>query len=81
MRKFDCITFFQENFITNIRFEILNKYVVDIKGWKSIGNRLDNKLRMSGFKFENLELDKNENIQDGIHEENQSNDLENLTLF
>ena len=27
MRKFDCITFFQENFITNIRFEILNKYV------------------------------------------------------
>ena len=30
MRKnkiYDCITFFQENFITNIRFEILNKYV------------------------------------------------------
>ena len=26
-RIFDCITFFQENFITNIRFEILNKYV------------------------------------------------------
>ena len=24
---YDCITFFQENFITNIRFEILNKYV------------------------------------------------------
>jgi beta-1,4-mannosyl-glycoprotein beta-1,4-N-acetylglucosaminyltransferase len=24
---FDCITFFRENFITNIRFEILNKYV------------------------------------------------------
>ena len=30
MRKnkiYDCITFFHENFITNIRFEILNKYV------------------------------------------------------
>lgn len=26
-RIFDCITFFRENFITNIRFEILNKYV------------------------------------------------------
>lgn len=24
---FDCITFFRENFITNVRFEILNKYV------------------------------------------------------
>ena len=24
---FDCITFFRENFITNIRFEILNKQV------------------------------------------------------
>ena len=36
---------------------------------------------MSGFKFENLELDKNENIQDEVHNENQSNDLENLTLF
>ena len=24
---FDCITFFNENFITNIRFEILNKFV------------------------------------------------------
>ena len=24
---FDCITFFRENFITNIRFEILNKHV------------------------------------------------------
>ena len=61
--------------------EILNKDVVDVKGWKSIGNRLDNKLRMSGFKFKNLELDKNENIQGEVHNENQSNDLENLTLF
>ena len=24
---FDCITFFRENFITNVRFEILNKNV------------------------------------------------------
>lgn len=24
---FDCITFFKENFITNLRFEILNDYV------------------------------------------------------
>ena len=24
---FDCITFFNENFITNIRFEILNEVV------------------------------------------------------
>ena len=27
MKIFDCITFYQENFITNIRFEILNEYV------------------------------------------------------
>ena len=24
---YDCITFFQENFITNLRFEILNEVV------------------------------------------------------
>jgi len=24
---FDCITFFRENFITNLRFEILNRYI------------------------------------------------------
>ena len=27
MKIFDCITFFQENLITNIRLEILNEYV------------------------------------------------------
>ena len=27
MKIFDCITFYQENFITNVRFEILNEYV------------------------------------------------------
>ena len=26
-RIFDCITFFNENFITNVRFEILNPFV------------------------------------------------------
>jgi beta-1,4-mannosyl-glycoprotein beta-1,4-N-acetylglucosaminyltransferase len=27
MKISDCITFFRENFITNIRFEVLNKSV------------------------------------------------------
>ena len=27
---FDCITFFNENFMTNLRFEILNKYLDDL---------------------------------------------------
>ena len=26
-KYFDCITFFDENFLTNLRFEILDKYV------------------------------------------------------
>ena len=27
MKIFDCITFFEENFLLKIRFEILNKFV------------------------------------------------------
>ena len=61
--------------------QILNKDLVDVKGWKSIGNRLDNKIRMSGFKFEKVKFDNNENIKNKIGEEDKSNDLENLTLF
>ena len=35
---------------------IMNNEIVNIKGWKSIGNKLDTKLRMSGFEFKAIEL-------------------------
>jgi len=58
---------------------IMNDDVVDIKGWKSIGNRLDNKLRMSGFNFKDIE----ENIDSINLEEKEivEESGENLTLF
>ena len=41
---FDCITFFRENFITNIRFEILNPvvdhFVVCESKYDHIGNKI-----------------------------------------
>ena len=57
---------------------IYNKDLVSVKGWKSIGNRLDNKSRMSGFEFDEVHDDDsvNENKSDDNNEES-----ENLTLF
>ena len=55
--------------------KIYNKDLVSVKGWKAIGNRLDNKSRMSGFKFDNINNDDNaENIK-------LEDETENLTLF
>jgi len=55
--------------------KIYNKDLVSVKGWKAIGNRLDNKSRMSGFKFNNINNDDNaENIK-------LEDETENLTLF
>ena len=52
MRKFDCITFFQENFITNIRFEILNKYVDYFVVCESLYDHRGNKKNLN-FKLKN----------------------------
>ena len=49
---------------------------IDVKGYKSIGKRLDNKLHMSGFKFEEILSESNlddSNEDDSINKE--------LTLF
>ena len=55
--------------------KIYNKDLVSVKGWKAIGNRLDNKSRMSGFKFDNINNDDNaENVK-------LEDETENLTLF
>ena len=40
---------------------VLNYDIVNIKGWKALGNRLDNKSRMSAFSFQPLD---NEIIND-----------------
>ena len=58
---------------------LINDMIVDVKGWKAIGNRLDDKIRMSGFKFyEQLDSKNKENasMDLGLNEE-----TENLTLF
>ena len=34
---------------------VLNYDIVNIKGWKALGNRLDNKSRMSAFSFQPLD--------------------------
>ena len=48
-----------------------------MKGWKAIGNRLDDKLRMSGFKFSEI----SENNEKENSHENSGEETENLTLF
>ncbi len=68
--------------------------IVDIKGWKSIGNKLGNYLRMSGFKCEqgaDIEIDnslsdvnKEENTKHNLpveKDETKNNNSDNLTLF
>ena len=56
---------------------ISNQNIVSLKGWKSIGNRLDNKSRMSGFKFHIID----ENINDDKTAIELNNESDNLTLF
>ena len=57
---FDCITFFRENFITNLRFEILNDvvdyFVVCESKYDHRGNSksLNFNLKNSKFKKNNL---------------------------
>ena len=51
MRKFDCITFFQENFITNIRFEILNKYVDFFVVCESLYDHKGNKKNINSYTY------------------------------
>ena len=59
---------------------IINTSIVDVKGWKTIGNRLDDKLRMSSFKFsEIIEVDKEEN--DTSKDLKSDKGTKNLTLF
>ena len=55
MRMFDCITFFQENFITNIRFEILNKHVDFFVVCESLYDHKGNKKNIN-FKLKNLDF-------------------------
>lgn len=54
---FDCITFFNENFITNVRFEILNPFVDFFIICESIydhkGNRKKINFRLKNAKFKN----------------------------
>ena len=53
---------------------VLLNDLVSVKGWKTLGNKLDDKLRMSSFKF----IEKK--IEDKEHVSNRNNDNE-LTLF
>ena len=48
--------------------------LVDVKGWKAIGNKLGNYLRMSSFK---LIMNDNIEVIDAIKDEN----IDELTLF
>ena len=52
----------------------LNDFI-DVKGWKAIGKRIDNKKRMSGFKFYD-----NPEKEETLNNENINSDG-NLTLF
>ena len=60
---------------------LFNNEIVNIKGWKSIGNKLDSKLRMSGFEFKTIDEESNnlENETQSKPEVKQSD--QNLTLF
>ena len=54
---FDCITFFNENFITNLRFEILNKtvdhFVICESKYDHQGKEKDLNFRLKNKNFEN----------------------------
>ena len=57
MKIFDCITFYQENFISNIRFEILNDYVDYFVVCESCFDHMGNKKKFK-FKLLNNKLQK-----------------------
>tara|TARA_B100000614_G_scaffold170279_1_gene151607 strand:+ start:2223 stop:4793 length:2571 start_codon:yes stop_codon:yes gene_type:complete len=65
---------------------------IDIKGWKALGNKLPNFLRMSGFKFSEIKSDESEfesdneeinkdSIDKNKDQQNENNDSDELTLF
>jgi beta-1,4-mannosyl-glycoprotein beta-1,4-N-acetylglucosaminyltransferase len=56
-RIFDCITFFNENFITNVRFEILNPIVDFFIICESIYDHKGNKKNIN-FKLKNIKFKK-----------------------
>ena len=55
MKIFDCITFYQENFITNIRFEILNDcidyFIICESKFNHIGEKKNLNFRLFNEKF------------------------------
>ena len=55
MKIFDCITFFQENLITNIRLEILNEYVdyfvICESTFDHVGNKKNLNFNLSNNQF------------------------------
>ena len=57
LKLFDCITFFRENFITNIRFEILHDYVDYFVICESIYDHNGNKKDLN-FKLVNKNFQK-----------------------
>lgn len=57
MRIFDCVTFFQENLVTNLRFEVLKNVVDKFIVCESHYNHRGEKKEIN-FKLENKKLDK-----------------------
>ena len=55
MKIFDCITFFRENFITNLRFEILNEavdyFVVCESRYDHRGRKKELNFNLENYKF------------------------------
>ena len=87
MKKFKILIRFENiNISYNYRMKngdkknkiVYNKDLVAVKGWKTIGNRLDNKARMSGFEFHNISSHNTDDKDENVNLENES---ENLTLF
>ena len=60
-KLFDCITFFRENFITNIRFEILYDYVDYFVICESVYDHNGNKKSLN-FKLDNKNFEKKNNL-------------------
>ena len=59
---------------------------IDIKGWKAIGNKLSNYLRMSSFDFyENpereIDSDLKKDIEDNFDDDSNNDENSELTLF
>tara|TARA_B000000475_G_C15699296_1_gene325606 strand:- start:153 stop:578 length:426 start_codon:yes stop_codon:yes gene_type:complete len=54
---------------------------IDVKGYKSIGKRLDNKLHMSGFKFKEIITRNDSDVEVPDNDQVKDNDNNELTLF